>query len=142
MWQRTACLEGLDYYLVEIDIMKFKQGQCCPSFKFMKIKQTIYPKEKLEDVPKRMCAMMFISVLFIIASPTHCPQKTRNDLTINRQLGKSIIVHSHSGILHNHQKWFTSYGKGVQRAGIYVYVQLIHFATQQTLTHWKATIFQ
>ena len=37
MRQRTACPEGLDY-LVEIDIMKFKQGQCGPSFKFMKIK--------------------------------------------------------------------------------------------------------
>ena len=65
MWQRTACLEGLDY-LVEIDIMKFKHGQCCPSFKFMKIKQTIYPKEKLWNVGRDLCLKPFIMTLLVV----------------------------------------------------------------------------
>ena len=33
-------------------------------------------------------------------------------------------------------------GKEIQKQGIYVYIQMIHFGVQQKLTHCKATIHQ
>lgn len=43
MWPRTECPEGLDYPF-EIDVMKVKQGQCCPSFSSQKSSIAMSPK--------------------------------------------------------------------------------------------------